>query len=204
LAGAPADAPGGTAAAAQLAGGSLLGFDLSPKADARRLAGDVSRDTATLLRNSSEDVTGAIALHLPPVQEASTALAQRAQRLADPDKASRLMRELLQLDGVIIAVLVDGATGHVLASDGNSGEIERAAQAAAEIMRTHRRTLRMMGHWRPSDPVDEVLVTAGSRYHVMRALHHQTDHFVLAVLDKLRCNLATTRFRIMETQQALS
>jgi hypothetical protein len=38
----------------------------------------------------------------------------------------------------------------------------------------------------------------------MRALHNQPEHFVLAVLDKLRCNLATTRFRIMEAQQSLT
>jgi hypothetical protein len=204
LAAAPADTPTSAGPAAMLAGGSLLGFELSSQAAPRRPASEASSDTATLLRHSGEEVAGALALHLPPVQEAATAPAHRAHRGTDHDKANRLMRELLQLDGVIIAVLVDGATGHVLASDGNSGEIERAAQAAAEIMRTHRRTLRMMGHWRPSDPVDEVLVTAGSRYHVMRALHQQTDHFVLAVLDKLRCNLATTRFRIMEAQQSLS
>ncbi|MBK6854115.1 MAG: hypothetical protein IPG93_21655 [Burkholderiales bacterium] len=166
---------------------------------------EAGRPNGALLDHSTGDTDGAFALQLPPAADPlSPATTQRAGRVPDTDKANRAMHDLLQLDGVIIAVLVDGNTGHVLASDGSTPDIERAAQAAAEIMRTHRRTLRMMGHWRPSDPVDEVLVTAGSRYHVMRALHNQPEHFVLAVLDKLRCNLATTRFRIMEAQQSLS
>jgi hypothetical protein len=182
-----------------------LGVDQASAADQQQLRQDTGRPNAVLLDHGNGDPDGAFALQLPPAADAPVpAVNHRAGRLSDADKANRAMHDLLQLDGVIIAVLVDGNTGHVLASDGNTPEIERAAQAAAEIMRTHRRTLRMMGHWRPSDPVDEVLVTAGSRYHVMRALHNQPEHFVLAVLDKLRCNLATTRFRIMEAQQSLS
>jgi hypothetical protein len=71
------------------------------------------------------------------------------------------------------------------------------------VLTVHRRTLRQMGHWRSNDPVDEVLVTAGSRYHILRALQAHPDLFILAVLDKLRSNLAMTRFRIMEAQQVL-
>lgn len=185
----------------------MLGLGTGPASasEQQQLRQDAGRPDAVLLDHSSGDADGAFALQLPPAAEPLVAaVSHRAGRLPDTDRANRAMHDLLQLDGVIIAVLVDGNTGHVLASDGVTPEIERAAQAAAEIMRTHRRTLRMMGHWRPSDPVDEVLVTAGSRYHVMRALHNQPEHFVLAVLDKLRCNLATTRFRIMEAQQSLT
>jgi hypothetical protein len=152
--------------------------------------------------DEAED-TAPLALELTSTGDPQPARARVAWQ-PDVDKAGRCMNDLLQLDGVIIAALIDGSTSLVLASGGNANEIERAAQAASEIMRTHRRTLRMMGHWRPSDPVDEILVTAGSRYHVMRALNGHPEHFVLCVLDKLRCNLATTRFRIMEAQQALS
>jgi predicted regulator of Ras-like GTPase activity (Roadblock/LC7/MglB family) len=184
---------------------SAPGDDVTSTSERQQTRQETGRPVAVLLDHSTGDGGGAFALQLPPAAEPlAPASNQRVHRLLDAEKANRVMHDLLQLDGVIIAVLVDGNTGHVLASDGSSADIERAAQAAAEIMRTHRRTLRMMGHWRPSDPVDEVLVTAGGRYHVMRALHHLPEHFVLAVLDKLRCNLATTRFRIMEAQQSLS
>lgn len=122
----------------------------------------------------------------------------------DLDAAQRSMNELMKLDGVVMCALVECLTNQALVSGGNAQDVERAAPAAADIMRSHRRSLRQLGHWRPNDPVDEILVTAGSRYHVLRALNEHPDYFVLCVLDKLRCNLATTRFRIMEAQQALS
>lgn len=120
-----------------------------------------------------------------------------------PARATAVLQELMLLDGLIFAALVDVNTGHVIASEGRGPDIDRAAIAAAEVLNAHRRTLRQMGHWRPSDPVDEVLVTAGSRYHILRTLQAHPDLFILAVLDKLRSNLAMTRFRIMEAQQGL-
>ena len=60
-----------------------------------------------------------------------------------------------------------------------------------------------MGHARPGEPLEEILVTAGSRYHILRTLRAHPDLFILGVLDKLRSNLAMTRYRIMEAQQVL-
>jgi len=120
-----------------------------------------------------------------------------------PARAAAVLQELMLLDGLIFAALVDINTGLVIASEGRGPVVDRAAAAAAEVLTVHRRTLRQMGHWRPNDPVDEVLVTAGSRYHILRTLQAHPDLFILAVLDKLRSNLAMTRFRIMEAQQAL-
>lgn len=135
----------------------------------------------------------------PPLAAAAPELARRAA----PARAVAVLQELMLLDGLIFAALVDVNSGDVIASEGRGPDIDRAAVAAAEVLTVHRRTLRQMGHWRPNDPVDEVLVTAGSRYHILRALQAHPDLFILAVLDKLRSNLAMTRFRIMEAQQVL-
>lgn len=124
-------------------------------------------------------------------------------RRGTPARAVAVLQELMLLDGLIFAALVDVHSGDVIASEGRGPDIDRAAVAAAEVLTVHRRTLRQMGHWRSNDPVDEVLVTAGSRYHILRALQAHPDLFILAVLDKLRSNLAMTRFRIMEAQQVL-
>lgn len=108
------------------------------------------------------------------------------------------------LEGLIFVALVDSSTVQVVACEGRGIDIDRAAAAATEVMRVHRGTLRQMGHWRPNEPVDEILVTVGNRYHVMRTLQAHPDLFIFAALDKLRSNLAMTRFRIMEAQQVLS
>ncbi|MEY4907238.1 MAG: hypothetical protein RL260_956 [Pseudomonadota bacterium] len=120
-----------------------------------------------------------------------------------PRRALAVLDELTVLDGLIFVALVDGNTGVVKASPARGPDIDRAAMAAAEIWKTHRRTLRQLGHSRPGDPLEEILVTAGSRYHILRTLRAHPDLFILAVLDKLRSNLAMTRYRIMEAQQVL-
>lgn len=135
---------------------------------------------------------------------ASTVISAELHRAPPhPARAAAVLQELMLLDGLVFAALVDINTGQVIASEGRGPDIDRAAAAAAEVLSVHRRTLRLMGHWRPNDPVDEVLVTAGSRYHILRTLQAHPDLFILAVLDKLRSNLAMTRFRIMEAQQVL-
>lgn len=140
----------------------------------------------------------------PPGLDHGSPVIDSARRPPDPERAAVILHELTLLDGLIFAALVDGNTGLLVASEGRGPDIERAAAAATEVMRVHRRTLRQMGHWRPTDPVDEVLVTAGSRYHILRTLQAHPDFFILTVLDKLRSNLAMTRFRIMEAQQVLT
>ncbi len=127
-----------------------------------------------------------------------------SRRAPDAQRAASVLHELMLLDGLIFAALVDINSGQVVASEGRGPDIDRAAVAASEVLRVHRRTLRQLGHARVNDPVDEVLVTAGSRYHILRTLQAHPDFFILAVLDKLRSNLAMTRFRIMEAQQVLN
>lgn len=126
-----------------------------------------------------------------------------AQNPVHPRRALAVLDELTVLDGLIFVALVEGQTGLVRASPARGPDIDRAALAASEIWKTHRRTLRQLGHSRPGDPLEEILVTAGSRYHILRTLRAHPDLFILAVLDKLRSNLAMTRYRIMEAQQVL-
>lgn len=121
-----------------------------------------------------------------------------------PRRALAVLDELTVLDGLIFVALVDGNTGRVQASPARGPDIDRAALAASEIWKTHRRTLRQLGHSRSGEPLEEILVTAGSRYHILRTLRAHPDLFILAVLDKLRSNLAMTRYRIMEAQQVLT
>jgi hypothetical protein len=143
-----------------------------------------------------------------PVAESDTGAAEQdapepSRQVLHPRRALAVLDELTVLDGLIFVALVDGNSGVVKASPARGPDIDRAALAASEIWKTHRRTLRQLGHSRPGDPLEEILVTAGSRYHILRTLRAHPDLFILAVLDKLRSNLAMTRYRIMEAQQVL-
>ena len=118
-------------------------------------------------------------------------------------RAQSLMEDLMQVDGLIYVMIADIHQGQVYCSSGSGPDIDRAAQAGCGILKSHRDSLRALGHWKANEPVEEVLVTAGTRYHLLRVLPAHPDFFMLAVLDKLRSNLAITRFRVMEAIQAL-
>jgi hypothetical protein len=124
-------------------------------------------------------------------------------RMLNPGEARQMLRDLMQLDGMLYVTVVDSDTGRPVAAEGQGADFSQAATAATEILRMHRRTLRMTGHPRPLDPVDEIVVAVGSHYHLLRTLTAFPEHFIFAVLDKLRSNLATARFRLLEAQQTL-
>lgn len=138
-----------------------------------------------------------------PIGDPDSEMPVPGRTTVHPRRALAVLDELTVLDGLIFVALVEGATGQVRASPARGPDIDRAALAASDIWKIHRRTLRQLGHSRPGEPLEEILVTAGSRYHILRTLRAHPDLFILAVLDKLRSNLAMTRYRIMEAQQVL-
>jgi hypothetical protein len=167
-----------------------------PLSDSTTVASSAAPASPTLL------FTGGTALTSPTTSGSGTS--PSGPSAPDPERARVVLRELELLDGLVFAALVEAATGTVVASGSVGPDINRAAAAAAELLAQHRRSLRQMGHTRPDEPVDEILVTAGNRYHILRGLSSRPNFFILAVLDKLRSNLAMTRFRIMEAQQVLN
>lgn len=162
--------------------------------------GDFPIKVADLARDEAEAETPAGA----PLPQPQVFEVQMPPRAIDPARAAVVLPELMQMEGMLGCAVVHGTTGHVIASEGSHGDLELAAAAASEVMRVHRRSLRHFGHRHAGEHVDEVLVTAGNRYHVMRTVTAHNEYFVLALLDKLRSNLAMARFRIMEAQQSLA
>ena len=172
----------------------------APMAHASPLAsGDFPIKVADLRRDEAAKETHADG----PLPQPQVIEVLAAPRAIDPARASTVLPELMQMEGMLGCAVVNGTTGHVIASEGPPADLELAAAAASEVMRAHRRSLRHFGHHHAGEHVDEVLVTAGNRYHVMRTVTAHNEYFVLALLDKLRSNLAMARFRIMEAQQSL-
>lgn len=117
--------------------------------------------------------------------------------------AQSIVQQIAPLDGVIVAAIVCADDGRVVAANGHGPDVDRAALAACHVMHAHATAHRMMGSPHSQDTVDEVLTTAGLRYHILRTLPGRRNHFLLAVLDKQRSNLAMTRFRVMQALQVM-
>ena len=121
----------------------------------------------------------------------------------DAARARHALGGLLRLDGLAGCALVDAGTGLVLAHETRPEEpldMELAAASATQLLQAHRDAAGRMGL---SDPVDEVIATAGARHVLIRALQRHPGLFVVAVLEKHRTNLALARFQLLEVERQL-
>lgn len=145
-----------------------------------------------------------------PAAAARSALAERphivTHRAApDPTRTVAALAELARIDGLQYVVLVDSEAGTALANDGQAvGDLDRATQAAAQIMRSHRAALGELGHANARELIEEVVLTVGNRYHVLRSLRSHPELFLFATLDKLRSNLSMVRLRLLDAQEKLA
>jgi predicted regulator of Ras-like GTPase activity (Roadblock/LC7/MglB family) len=157
-----------------------------------RKSGDVS---ATSTSPNGAAVAGVEAA--PPVMRVS-------RTVLDPSRGREALAAMLSLDGLLGCAVVDGNTGLVIAREVREEQpvdIELAAAACAQCLRTHRQAARNMGL---SEHMKRSLQQAGARHQLMRALPRHPNLFLVALLDKHRTNLALARFQLIEVERALS
>lgn len=121
----------------------------------------------------------------------------------DPALAARSLEVMAALDGVFACAVVDAASGLILAKHERTDqpiELELAAAASAQLLRSHQHLARQLGL---TTEIDEVMTSAGPRHHVMRSAARHKGLFLFAVLDKQRTNLALARYKLMEAEQSL-
>ncbi len=123
--------------------------------------------------------------------------------LLDPALAERALEVLSALDGLFACAVVDASSGLILAKQERNDqpvELELAAAASAQLLRTHQHVARQLGL---TTEIDEVMTSAGPRHHVMRNASRHKGLFLFAVLDKQRTNLALARYKLLEAEQRL-
>ena len=105
------------------------------------------------------------------------------------------------LDGFIGACLADSETGLVLGQIGNSLNMEVAAAANSEVVRAKRKTLRIL---RLEDEIEDIFITLGTQYHLIRPLKSEPKFFFYLVLDRFQGTLALSRFALADVERKLS
>lgn len=113
------------------------------------------------------------------------------------------LTSILQLDGALGACVVDSNSGMMLGAEGGGGVInlEVAAAGNTEVIRAKRKTMKALDL---SDRVQDILITLGRQYHLIRPLTDNDALFVYVVLDKNRGNLAMARHQLENVEKSLS
>ena len=110
------------------------------------------------------------------------------------------MQELLVLDGALCAALVDSSSGMILGQIGSGIDLEVAAAGNTEVVRAKMKTMRALGL---SDVIEDILITLGKQYHIIRPMARKEGLFIYLVLDKQKSNLARARRKAQEIEKDL-
>ena len=107
------------------------------------------------------------------------------------------LNQLMTADSAMCAALVDSTSGMLLGNAGTGLDMELAAAGNTEVVRAKYKTMALLGL---DDAVDDMLITLGKQYHIIRPVTKHEGLFLYLVLDK-KANLALARRKMQEVEQ---
>jgi hypothetical protein len=110
------------------------------------------------------------------------------------------LKEALTLNGSIVAAVVDANSGLLLGSEGSGLDIELAAAGNTEVVRAKLATMKSL---KLDDVIEDILITLGKQYHVIRPIVKSKGIFLYFVLDKSKANLALARHKLQEIEESI-
>ncbi|MEV6066179.1 hypothetical protein AB0L82_06490 [Nocardia sp. NPDC052001] len=114
------------------------------------------------------------------------------------------LKDMMMLDGALGAAVVDYGSGMALGTLGGSKnlDLEVAAAGNTELVRAKLRTIDQLGL---NEEIEDVLITLGSQYHLIRPTRGRRAGglFLYVALDRQRGNLALARHRLKDIEEEL-
>ncbi|MEV4458329.1 hypothetical protein ACWEQG_34210 [Microbispora sp. NPDC004025] len=114
------------------------------------------------------------------------------------------LKEMLTIDGAVGAAVADYGSGMALGTLGGSKDLDLQVAAAAntEVVKAK---LRAMDALKLNDGIEDILITLGTQYHIIRPLTGRGGKglFLYLALDRNRANLAMARHQLRAIEDKL-
>ncbi|MER7955618.1 MULTISPECIES: hypothetical protein [unclassified Streptomyces] len=115
-----------------------------------------------------------------------------------------ILKEASSIEGAIGAALVDYTSGMALGTIGGGKDLDLTVAAAGntDVVRAKVRTMEMLGL---QEEIEDILITLGTQYHIIRLLKGRGKNglFLYLALFKDRANLAMARHQLKKLENDL-
>ena len=115
------------------------------------------------------------------------------------------LKDCMAITGAIGACIVDYTSGMTLGTAGGGAELdlEVAAAGNTEVVRAKMRTMDALGL---NDTIEDILITLGTQYHLIRPVTSSRGQglFIYLALNKVTANLAMARRSLAGVESALT
>lgn len=111
------------------------------------------------------------------------------------------LQKIMDIDGAIGAALVDYKSGMTLGTMGGGKiDMELAGAGNTEVVRAKKSIIDQL---KLDEQIQDILVTLGNQYHLIRVFHENEDIFTYVVLNKEKANLALARMQLASVDSEL-
>ena len=110
----------------------------------------------------------------------------------------------MSINGALAVAVVDIESGMSLGQAGGGGiNLDVAAAGNTEVIRAKLSTMRDLNL---NDEIEDILITLGTQYHLIRLIKTKGSAglFLYLVLDKAKSNLALARHKVAEVEKSFS
>ena len=113
---------------------------------------------------------------------------------------SESLATIMTIDGCMATALVDYNSGLVLGKAGAGLDLDLAGAGNTEVVRAKMKTMKSLSL---KEDIEDILITLGSQYHIIRPLLKKPGLFLYVVLQKDRANLALARLKTADAEKEL-
>lgn len=137
---------------------------------------------------------------LPTIKEKVNKELSNIQEEIHMGNINECLSDLMKVDGAMAASVVDAKSGMALGTIGTGINLEVAAAGNSEVFKSKLKTMHNLGL---KDKIEDILITLGQQYHLIRPLATAPNLFIYFVLNRAQSNLAMARYKLSELEGRL-